>query len=423
MNNQPAGNRRNVGTLAFIYVTSLFFAWGFVTATIDPLVPLVKSVFTLTYSESLLTQFAFFMSYGIVSLPASSLVARRGSASSIVIALITMVVGCLIIPVATAARAYPLVLVALFVIGSGITLLQVAANPLAAALGSPERSHMRLVLSQAFNSFGTTIAPFIGAKLLLSGGVFGGGEQTEEALAESLSRIDFASFVLAGAIALLALGIWRVREHLHTRSLDADEKPHSPFEALKSGWAIAGAAGIFLYVGAEVSIGSLVISFLVQPDILGISHEDAGNLLARYWGGAMIGRFIGSALLSRFRAGPLLTAAAIFAAALCAVVSQSGGEVAAIALLSIGLFNSIMFPTIFTLTLERSSASPASTSGLLCMAIVGGALLPQLVGRVADATSLGLAFLVPSAAYLCIALFAAASSKKAAVAVAGQSLH
>jgi FHS family L-fucose permease-like MFS transporter len=420
MSNQPART-----TLAFIYVTSLFFAWGFVTATIDPLVPLVKSVFTLTYSESLLTQFAFFLSYAIVSLPASALVARRGSAASIVIALITMVVGCLIIPIATALRAYPLVLLALFVIGSGITLLQVAANPLAAALGSPERSHMRLVLSQAFNSLGTTVAPFLGAKLLLSGGVFGGGVQDEAALAESLHKIDLASFVLAGAIALLAFGLWRVREHLATRGLEADAKPHSPFEALKSRWAVAGAAGIFLYVGAEVSIGSLVISFLVQPDILGISHEEAGGLLARYWGGAMIGRFIGSILLSRFRAGPLLTGVALVAAALCAVVSQSGGDVAATALLSIGLFNSIMFPTIFTLTLERSSASPASTSGLLCMAIVGGALLPQLVGHVADATSLGRAFLVPAAAYLCIAFFAAATSRKAPVVLAGarQSLH
>jgi fucose permease len=174
---------------AFIYVTSLFFAWGFITATLDTLVPLVKSVFTLSYSESLLTQFAFFLAYGIVSLPASSLVARLGSAASIIIALVTMVVGCLIFPVATSLRAYPLILVALFVLGSGITLLQVAANPLAAALGKPEKSHMRLVLSQAFNSFGTTIAPYIGARLLLSGGVFG-GNQDEAALAESLHKVD-----------------------------------------------------------------------------------------------------------------------------------------------------------------------------------------------------------------------------------------
>ena len=417
MNKQPA--RMNQ---AFIYVTSLFFAWGFITATLDTLVPLVKSVFTLSYSESLLTQFAFFLSYGIVSLPASSLVARKGSAVSIIIALTTMVVGCLIFPVATSLRAYPLFLAALFVLGSGITLLQVAANPLAAALGTPGKSHMRLVLSQAFNSLGTTIAPYLGARLLLSGGVFS-GNQDEAALAESLHKVDTAYLIVAAALALLTFGLWRVRVYLTAASLAADEAPHSPFEALKSRWAVAGAVGIFLYVGAEVSVGSLVINFLVNT--LGIPYEEGGHLLSFYWGGAMVGRFIGSILLSRFRAGPLLTIAALAACALCAVVSQSGGDVAAAALLSIGLFNSIMFPTIFTLTLERSSAPPASTSGLLCMAIVGGALLPQLVGRVADATSLSLAFLVPSAAYLCIAFFAAASSRKAPVvlAEAGQSPH
>ena len=418
MTTQPA--RMN---LAFIYVTSLFFAWGFVTATLDPLVPLVKSVFTLSYSESLLTQFAFFLSYGIISLPASSLVARKGSAASIIIALVTMVVGCLIFPIATSLRTYPLVLVALFVLGSGITLLQVAANPLAAALGTPERSHMRLVLSQAFNSLGTTIAPFLGARLLLRGGVFGGGTQDEAALAESLGKIDTAFLIVAAAIALLALGLWRVRAHLATKALSADEAPHSPFEALKSKWAVAGALGIFLYVGAEVSVGSITISFLVQA--LDIPHEEAGHLLSFYWGGAMVGRFIGSYLLTRFRAGWLLAIAAVVASLLCAVVSQSTGQMAEMVVLSIGLFNSIMFPTIFTLTLERSSAPPASTSGLLCMAIVGGALLPQLVGRVADGVSLSAAFLVPAAAYLGIAAFAFATTRKAPV-VSGeplQSLH
>jgi len=407
---------------AFIYVTSLFFAWGFITATLDTLVPLVKSVFTLSYSESLLTQFAFFLAYGVVSLPASSLVARKGSAASIIIALIAMMVGCLIFPLATYLRAYPLILIALFVLGSGITLLQVAANPLAAALGKPEKSHMRLVLSQAFNSFGTTIAPFIGARLLLSGGVFS-GTQDEAALAESLHKVDTAYLLVAGALAVLTFGLWRVRSYLSTGALAADAAPHSPFEALKSRWAVAGALGIFLYVGAEVSVGSLIINFLVQT--LGIAHEQAGTLLGYYWGGAMVGRFVGSALLARFRAGPLLAGAALIAGVLCVLVSQTGGNVAAAAVLSIGLFNSIMFPTIFTLTLERSTAPQASTSGLLCMAIVGGALLPQLVGQVADKVSLGIAFLVPAAAYLGIAFFASATSRKAPVAQAepAQSLH
>ena len=393
---------------AFIYVTSLFFAWGFVTATLDPLVPLVRSVFTLSYSESLLTQFAFFLSYGVVSLPASSFVARRGAAVSVITALLCMVAGCLIFPLATSMRAYPLVLVALFVLGSGITLLQVAANPLAAALGDPSRSHLRLTLSQAFNSLGTVLAPWIGSMVMLRGGVFAGG-----ASEESLHAVDLTYVAVAGFLGLLAFGIWRVRD-----LLAASEEPHerhSPFEALGSRWALAGAASIFLYVGAEVSIASLMINFLMQSQILGITAENAGWLLGYcYWGGAMVGRFLGSWLMSRFPAGKLLGLAGAIAALLCLTVSQSSGVVAAAAALSIGLFNSIMFPTIFTLTLERSTATKASTSGLLCVAIVGGALLPQLVGLVADATgSLAPTFFVPAFAYLAIGLFALSTVRRA----------
>jgi len=403
---------------AFIYVTSLFFAWGFVTATLDPLVPLVRSVFTLSYSESLLTQFAFFLSYGIVSLPASSFVARKGSAVSIIVALLCMVLGCLIFPLATSLRAYWMVLVALFVLGSGITLLQVAANPLAASLGSPERSHLRLTLSQAFNSLGTVLAPWIGAMVMLRGGVFAGGSSEE-----SLRSVDLTYVVMAGFIALLAFGIWRVRSLLS--AAEEAHESHSPFEALGSRWALGGAASIFLYVGAEVSVASLMINFLMQPQILGISAERAGWLLGYcYWGGAMVGRFAGSWLMSRFPAGKLLALAAVAAALLCLTVTQLGGAVAAVAALSVGLFNSIMFPTIFTLTLERSTAARASTSGLLCVAIVGGALLPQLVGLVADAAgALAPTFFVPAFAYLLIGLFALATVRAPAIRLAEESPH
>jgi len=405
-------NQEKATNLPFIYVTSLFFAWGFVTSMLDPLVPLVKSVFTLSYSESMLTQFAFFLSYGVMSLPAAGIVARRGSAASIIIALLCMLLGFLIVPMATSLRAYWLVLVALFVLGSGITLLQVAANPLAAALGPPERSHLRLTLSQAFNSLGTVFGPLLGSAVMLRGGVFAGGGDVEAARTESLGNIDFSFLLLAAAIAALTFGLWKVRRHLATASLEA-EPGHSPFEALRSGWALAGALGIFLYVGAEVSIASIMISFLAQPQILDISPEQAGHRLGMlYWGGAMVGRFLGSWLLSRFRAGPLLMAAALIACVLCLTVSQSAGIVAAVAALSVGLFNSIMFPTIFTLTLERSSAPAAATSGLLCVAIVGGAILPQIVGRTADVAGLSVTFLVPALAYFAIAMFAFATSRK-----------
>lgn len=396
---------------AFAYVTMLFFAWGFVTATIDPLVPAVRSIFSLGYAESLLTQFAFFLAYGIVSLPAAGIVGRLGAARSVIAALLVMVAGCLLMPVATLVRAYPLVLLALFVIASGITLLQVAANPLSAALGRPERSHFRLTLSQAFNSLGTVLAPYIGAQIMLSGGVFAGPARGEADIAASLRAIDTAFLLIAGVILVLAWFLFRVRHRITAAAPAIAGGGASVAGAFRSRWAVAGALAIFLYVGAEVSIGSVMINFLEQPGVLGVPAQRAGELLALYWGGAMIGRFAGSALLARLPAGALLATAAAVAAALCLLVSQSAGTVAGVAALSIGLFNSIMFPTIFTLTLERSSASTPATSGLLCMAIVGGAVLPLLVGTVADRAGLAPAFLVPALAYLLIAGFGVAAAR------------
>jgi FHS family L-fucose permease-like MFS transporter len=391
---------------AFASVTTLFFAWGFVTATIDPLVPSVRAVFSLSYAESMLTQFAFFLAYGLVSLPAAGLVARLGYWRAIIAALAAMVAGCLVIPLATSARLYVGVLAALFIIASGITLLQVAANPLAAAAGPPGRSHLRLTLAQAFNSLGTVLAPYLGAMLLLRGGLFAGGS-SEAGVAESLRKIDIAFLAIAGAIVLLGAFIWWVRGPLSAAAKTASgEAGATVWSAFRSPWALAGAAAIFLYVGAEVSIGSLMINFLERPNILGVRAEDAGRLLSLYWLGAMVGRFIGSALLARVRAGLLLAAAAAVAASLCLVVTLTSGLTPAIAALAVGLFNSIMFPTIFTLTLERSSAPSSATAGVLCVAIVGGAALPVVVGHVADAASPSLAFAVPMIAYVGVALFA-----------------
>ena len=402
---------------AFASITTLFFAWGFITVTVDPLIATLKAIYKLSYTEVMLTQFAFFMAYGIVSLPAAALVARLGYPRSIVAALGIMLAGCLCIPLATHVDTFAIVLLALFVIASGITILQVAANPLAALLGRPQRSHFRLTLSQAFNSLGTAIAPYLAASVLLAGGMFaaqGGAEVTALQRTESLRHIDFAFLVIAAMIALLALFIWTVRERL-TRAAPGGAGTGASGEssggaagiagALRSGWALLGAAAIFLYVGAEVSIGSTMTNFLHRDDVFGVSLEQAGKLLSYYWGGAMIGRFIGSALLTRVRAGVLLGIAATVAAALCLAVSQTPGAAAGRAALAIGWFNSIMFPVIFTLTLQRSSASKAATSGLLCMAIVGGAVLPLIVGRIADLAGLRAAYFVPMLAYACIAVF------------------
>ena len=400
---------------AFTSVTTLFFAWGFITATIDPLIPSVRAIFSLSYTESMLTQFAFFMAYGIVSLPGAALVARAGYGRSIIVALGMMIAGCLVIVLATHVGQYELVLLALFIIASGITVLQVAANPLAAALGRPEGSHLRLVLSQAFNSLGTVIAPFLGSVVMLSGGIFAAHQSTSDAAAgrvESLRSIDTAFLIIVGMILLLTVLIWRFHKRMEAAAPSLAAGPKSPVvSALASRWAVFGAAAIFLYVGAEVSIGSIMINFLHQPDVLDVALERAGKLLSFYWMGAMIGRFAGSALLARIPAARLLAIFALVAAVLCLTVSQTGGGVAAYSALAVGLFNSIMFPVIFTLTLERSTVSQAATSGLLCMAIVGGAILPLVVGQIADRIGLRAAFMVPMAAYAAIAVFALGAAR------------
>lgn len=400
----------------FATVTTLFFMWGFITVSVDPLIAALKAIFSLSYAQAMLTQFAFFMAYFVVSLPAAALIARLGNSKSIMFALGVMVAGCLIVPLATMFETYSLVLVALFVIASGITILQVVANPLAAALGRPERSHFRLTFSQAFNSLGTFLAPKLVAGVILAGGIFAvthGAQVTPELRSESFRNIDTVFFAIAGALLLLALFIFVFRKLLDvTKPVDEGQRP-SIATAFQSRWAMFGAAAIFLYVGAEVSIGSAMTNFLHEPDMLNVSLEDAGKLVSYYWGGAMVGRLIGSLLLFlvKQRAPWLLALFALGAATLCLVVSQSHGATAAHLALSIGLFNSIMFPVIFTATLERSTAAPAATSGLLCLAIVGGAILPYVYGLIADAAGLHTAYFLPAAAYLLIVVFALAATR------------
>lgn len=423
MNGNPSSSGKSQ-LAAFVAVTTLFFAWGFITDMIDPLIPSVRQIFNLSYTESMLTQFAFFMSYGIVSLPGAALVARAGYGRSILIALVAMFLGCLIVPVATALKRYELILVALFVIGSGITVLQLAANPLAAVLGPPGRSHFRLTFSQAFNSLGTVIAPYLGSILMLRGGVFDSkaAAVTEAAREASLRSIDTSFLWIAGMIVILAVFMWRFASRLNSSAPPPAPAHESVLHALRSRWALLGAAAIFLYVGAEVSIGSVMINFLHQPDVLNVDFETAGRILPRYWFCAMVGRFIGSALLTRFRATRLLALAAAMAALLCLGVTQSIGLTAAVCAIAVGLFNSIMFPTIFTITLERTTASAAATSGLLCMAIIGGAVLPRIAGYLADTVGLRPAFLVPMVAYAAITVFAMTAAK-ARVAGVGQTAN
>jgi FHS family L-fucose permease-like MFS transporter len=402
---------------AFAAVTTLFFAWGFITSNNDPLIATLKASFSLSYTEALLTQLVFFAAYGFMSIPAAALLNRTGAVRTILVALATMIGGCLLVQFVTRFNSYEIILAALFVLGVGIPTLQVAANPLAAALGPPERSHFRLTFAQAFNSLGVVLGVYFGSTIMLGEDVLKAGHApiTNDAdRAIALGAVTHAFFLIAMLLIGLMLFIWLSRGRIEAaaQSIAKGTEHGSALDALRSRWAVFGAIAIGLYVGAEVSIGSIMINFLNRPEILDLSLETAGFYLASiYWMGALVGRFIGSFLLTRIRATILLAAAASVAALLCLLVAMTHGPIAAYSALAVGLFNSIMFPTIFTITLERSGASQASTSGLLCVAIVGGAILPFAVGRFADASSLTLAFVIPMLAYALIAAFATAATR------------
>ena len=405
-------------TGAYALVTCLFFAWGFITSLVDPLVAAVKGIFHLSDVEAQLSASAFFIAYGVMSLPGAVLLARAKSVPTVLISLAMMVAGCLIMLLAANMAVYPVVLLGLFVMASGITVLQVAANPLAAALGPPERSHFRLTFSQAFNSLGTFIGPYLGAHLFLKGiEVKQGTTVSAAAKAGSLAGIDRAFFWIAGLIILIAVLIWAGRRMI---SAAAPPPPHETAdlgigatvrEALASPWALFGGLAIFLYVGAEVAIGTQMALFLNSTSVWNVPLETAGKYVSLYWGGAMVGRLVGSALLTRVPAPQLLAVFTAAACGLCLFAFSMGGVPAGYAALSIGLFNSIMFPVIFTITLERSTASEEATSGFLCFSIVGGAAIPPIVGLVSQHSSYVTAFIVPAACYAVLCLFAIASRR------------
>ena len=400
--------------LAFAAVTSLFFAWGFITSNNDPLIVALRTAFRLDYTEALLTQIVFFLAYGMLSLPAAWLTGRFGAIDMILGSLGVMAGGCLLVVLSTNAGDFLPILGALFVLAAGFTALQVAANPLAAELGPPQRCHFRLSFAQAFNSLGVVLGVHFGSQVMLGDPAL--LPRTASALATTgrdliLQSVDRAFLIMAALLGvLLALFILFRRFLVSTVPNHRRPVPVGMFEALRSRWAIFGAVAIGFYVGAEVSIGSIMINFLNQPHVLGLRLEDAGGYLANfYWGGALVGRLVGTLLLTRVRAARLLAVCGVIAALLCVTVFATSGPIAGYAALAIGLFNSVMFPTIFSITLERSGVSQSATSGLLCLAIFGGALLPVAVGAVADQFGLNAAFAVPLVGYAVIASFALAA--------------
>ncbi|MEQ1640678.1 MAG: MFS transporter [Novosphingobium sp.] len=398
-------------TSAFVAVTTLFFVWGFISSNNDPLIVAMRAAFQLSYSEALQIQLVSFLANGLMSLPAASLGNRLGAVNTILLALATMTTGCLSVGLALAEESYPGVLGALFVLALGITMLQVSANPLVAGLGPASSSHFRLNFAQTFNSLGVVVGVNYGAAVMLGERVMTAGQGSIHNNAERrevLQAVDGAFLTMAAMLTALATFVWFQRHRIGLATGKAEALAGtSVLAALRSRWAVSGALVIGLYVGAEVSIASVMINFLHERTVMGLPLEQGGFYLANvYWGGALAGRIIGTILLTRIAAVRLLAICAGMAAFLCLMAFAEVGSVSGWAALGVGLFNSVMFPTIFSLTLERSGVSRSSTSGLLVLAISFGALLPFLVARLADTASLATAFAVPAVAYLAIVCFA-----------------
>lgn len=417
----PAGQRRTAANSTnptsrndapralVLAVVALFFIWGGLTSLNDVLIPKLKGLFSLSYTEAMLTQFAFFMAYFLVSLPAGNLIARVGYLSGIVIGLGTMAVGCLMFIPASSSGVYATFLGALFVLAAGITILQVAANPLVANMGSAATASSRLTLAQAFNSLGTTIFPPIGGAIILgSMAAVDPADLSAPARSAFLAResavIGNAYLAIAAILVVVAVFFWLRRAQLPAGREETISFAGS-FGLLRQPRLRGGVISLFLYVGAEVAIGSMLINYLSQPQILAVSEQSAAGLIGLYWGGAMVGRFIGAVVLRLASPGLILAGVAIGAALLVALSGLTSGALAGYALLSVGLMNSIMFPTIFSLGTQGLGERTPQGSGLLCMGIVGGAIIPLFCGVVADFTTLASALAIPAACYVAIAAY------------------
>jgi FHS family L-fucose permease-like MFS transporter len=413
-------SRRNLSSTAAIAVLSvIFFTWGALTCLNDVLIPHLKAVFAMNYAQTMLIQFTFFGTYFVMSIPSGWLVARVGYKAGIVIGLLVAGCGALAFYPAASVPSYLLFLLALFVLASGITLLQVAANPYISLLGDAHSASSRLTLAQALNSLGTTLAPALIGPVILAVAVLSAGELAQlPAAQQEAYRIAQAHSVqlpyLGIAVALFALASFVQLLHLpaHAEATEqADPHPHSFGEVLQHRHVRLGAIAIFVYVGGEVAIGSFLISYITLPHIGNIDPATATRYVALYWGGAMIGRFVGAALLRRFDARVLLCLFALAAVALLATTMASTGAVAMWSVIAIGLFNSIMFPTIFTLGIEGLGPLTSKASSLLVMAIVGGALIPYLQGLLADRIGVQGAYVLPVLCYLYIAWYALRGSR------------
>ena len=395
-------------SFALTSLTTLFFMWGFITCLNDILIPHLKAVFNLTYVQAMLVQFCFFGAYFLMSLPSGYIVKKVGYKKGIVIGLLIAAVGCILFYPAASLHSYSVFLFALFVLASGITLLQVSANPYVSLLGSPKTASSRLTLTQAFNALGTTVAPSFGALLIL--------DSASDAFltpAQNAESVQLPYLLLAAMLILLAgIFAWlKLPDIMSEQKAEAENSEAIEGSAWQYRHLVLGAVGIFMYVGAEVAIGSFLVSFLAQENIAGLKENVAAHYITYYFGGAMVGRFIGAAVMQKLPAGKVLGFNATMAIILVIIAMSTSGQLAMWSILLVGLFNSIMFPTIFSLALNGLGKHTAQGSGILCLAIVGGAIVPLLQGALADSVGVQLSYVLPILCYIFIVFYGLKGSK------------
>jgi MFS transporter, FHS family, L-fucose permease len=393
-------------------LTTLFFLWGFLTSMNDILVPHLKSISDFDYTKVMLVQFAFFSAYFLFSVPWSKVVNKIGYQKTMVVGLVTMSLGALLFVPAASIPSFPLLLTGLMILAAGITGLQVAANPYVLVLGKPETASSRLNLTQAFNSLGTTLAPTLGGMFILSAAPLA-AEQLSQLSPHALhvyrmnqaASVKLPYIVISIVLILLAVAIARFK----LPKIEHDTA--SPGEKTRDSiWnhpnLLFGALGLFAYVGAEVSIGSFMVNYLGQPEIAGFSPKIAAGYVSFYWGGAMLGRFIGAGVLQKIKTGRLLAVCAVCSATLVTFSMLTSGHLAMWSMIGVGFFNSIMFPSIFALGVAELGPLTGSGSGLMNMAIVGGAIIPIMQGAIADSFGIHHAFILPVICYLYILFYA-----------------
>jgi len=392
------GQVKGTQTFAFIAMTCLFFFWGFITVLNDILIPFLKESFDLNYTQAMLVQFCFFGAYFIVSPFAGRLIDKVGYQQGIVIGLLTTAAGCCLFYPSASLHLYALFLFGFFVLASGITILQVAANPYVAALGPEQTAASRLNLAQAANSFGTTVGPIVGAALILG------------VVAADASAVQGPYLMIAALLVVAALVFRSIKLPVLTHVESVEDNGESVWSRRH---LVLGALAIFLYVGGEVSIGSFLVNYFSESSIAGLSTEAAGEMVAYYWGAAMIGRLVGAALMNYIADTKYLAVNAVIAVVMITVSMNTTGDVAMWSILAVGFFNSIMFPTIFTLAVKGLGSMTSKGSGFVCQAIVGGALVPLVQGVAADSIGIQMSFIVPLVCYIYIGWYALRGAKAA----------